>query len=185
MRRKSLTCALAVAVSLTPAVGHAQTTVDTLLSRASVALNDLNYERALLLSHQLLTLPSATTPQRLSALQLLAAAFYPEEKEKQHADSAMFALRQLVRIDATTKLPRDITWGGLDSLLEVARTTTYLAKGVLDPQYMLVGPAGEAAITVTANRPSLFRLALKSATGATVLTDSSGPASSGERLPNE
>ena len=150
MRRVSLACVLAVAVLTAPRAAHAQTTVDTLLSRANVALNDLNYDRALLLSRQLLDLPSATRPQRLSALQLLAAAFYPEEKEKQHADSAMTALRQLVRMDATARLPRDITWGGLDSLLEVARTTTYLASGAPDAQYALVGPSGEARIAVKA-----------------------------------
>ena len=179
MRRVCLACACAVAAFTTPAAVHAQTTVDTLLSRASVALNDLNYDRALLLSRQLLDLPSATRPQRLSALQLLAAAFYPEEKEKQHADSAMGALRTMVRMDATARLPRDITWGGLDSLLEVARATTYIASAAPDARYALVGPTGEATIAVMASRPSIFRLALKSAAGATLVADSIGPATSG------
>lgn len=170
------TCVAALAL---PATMHAQN-ADTLLARATVALNDLNYDRALLLARQLLTIPTLNQAQRVSALQLVSAAFYPEEDDKRHADSAMTVLRDLVRADPAAKMPRDITWRGLDSLLEVARTTTYIAGAKPESEYSLVGPEGGAVVPVTANRPSVFRLALVSPTGATIVRDSSGPATSAQ-----
>lgn len=181
MRRSSLLAVTLVAgLALgVPALVRGQTAADTLLSRATVALNDLNYDRALLLSRQLLSLPTITGAQRVAALQVFAASLYPEEAEKQHADSAMLALRQLVRADPAVKLPREITWGGLDSLLEVARATTYVARVNPEAQYVLVGPEGQASIAASANRPTVFKLEIVSPTGATVATDSTGPTQSG------
>lgn len=172
--------AVAVLAFLAPRVSAGQSSaVDTLLSRARVALNDLQYGRAQILARDLVSSPGLTSGQRIAALQILASAFFPEEEEERKADSAMTALRQLVRADPTATLPRDITWGGLDSLLDVARRTTYVASAKPDASYSLVGPAGEASIAVTANRPSIFKLSVVSATGATVATDSIGPTLSG------
>jgi hypothetical protein len=162
-----------------PSAARAQS-ADTLLSRATVALNDLNYERALFLARQLLTVPTLTSAQRTAALQLVAAAFYPEEEDKRHADSAMVALRQLVRGDADVSMPRDITWRGLDSLLAIARTTTFVTTVTPEREYALTGPAARAVIRVSANRPASYRMTLLQATGAEVMRDSAGPATSAQ-----
>jgi hypothetical protein len=91
--------------------------VATLLTRAKTALNDLRYSEADSLARLVMLLGDVVPrDQRVLALQIAAAARYPDEKQFQRADSARSALRALVAMGYTAAIPFDLSWSGLDSL---------------------------------------------------------------------
>lgn len=119
--------ALAVAVRPLHAqmqAGAPGSPVVELLTKAKNALNDLSYAKADTLARQVLALGTLLTPdQNLAAIQVRAAAFYPEEAGAQKTDSAVVAIRLMIAAGGKS-IPRDISWGGLDSLvLLVARAS--------------------------------------------------------------
>lgn len=97
--------------------------VTEMMTRGRNALNDLRYHEADSLGRRVLMLGSLLTKQQqIDALQLVAAASYPDEQPEQHTDTAISVIKQLVELGATQGIPRELSWPGLDSLFSfVAR----------------------------------------------------------------
>ncbi len=95
------------------------------------ALNDLHYREADSIAKRILVLGTLLTPeQQVTAVQLRAAALYPEEAAEQHTDSAIVVIRQLLRM-GTTVVPKDMSWPGLDSLVVLVARASQPAKLIL------------------------------------------------------
>lgn len=106
------------AIMLTPATGRAQESIVTgLLTRAKNALNDLKYVEADSMAKLVIALGEIVPkPQRVEALQIAAAARFPEEAKFQKPSSALDALKSIVQLGHTAPIPFDVGWVGLDSL---------------------------------------------------------------------
>jgi hypothetical protein len=160
--------------------GQTSPIVDLLL-RARVALNDLHYAQADSLATAVLAGfgNRLSQDQRLEALSVIAASFFPEPAGGgiQRPESALVYLTQIVRLDPENgRVHADVSWPGLDSLFGVARRTTFAAGASPQERNELSGPQGEATVRVFATRPARFRLLLRpGAGGAPVLVDSAGP----------
>lgn len=151
-----------------------------LLRQASNALNDLRYGRADSIARGVLGLGErASREDRIEALQILVAALYPEERGAQRLEAARTFMKQLVRLDPETRLPRAISWPGLDSLLAQTLRTTFaiIVKPLRDNA--LTGTTG-AAIPFLATRPARITLvAVPDSARPPVRLDSLGPETSG------
>jgi hypothetical protein len=150
--------------------------VQDLLARARTALNNLEYARADTMARGVLAFGTQLTrAQRIDALQIVAAALYPEEEGLQRRDSAVAYLRQLIRLAPDRDLPRAISWPGLDSLLVRTKLVTFAAIA-RPPRDSVVAGEADATIPVSATRPARFRLIAVPARGGTPIPiDSAGP----------
>jgi hypothetical protein len=111
-------------------VAQAGSPVTELLTKAKNALNDLNYPKADSVARQVLALGSLiTADQQLAAVQIRLAAFYPEESGAQKMDSAVTVIRQMIGLGGKS-VPKDISWGGLDSLVTLVKSASIPAKVV-------------------------------------------------------
>ena len=176
---------LAVALAATPLraqVLQGTSPIDDLLKRAGDAFNDLNYGRADSLAHQVLAIGGKITPaQRTRALLVIAAASYPEEQSAQKRAVALATLKQIVRTNLALKLPQELTWAGLDSLVEEARRTTFGLEVGGEADQVVVGPAGTARLHVRGSKPGSYQLTIMPVTGGSAaIYDSLSAASSGE-----
>ena len=158
---------LPLALTLAAVPVHAQqvqqqgsSVINDLLKRAGDAFNDLNYLRADSLARQVLSIARITTPQRTHALLVIAAAAYPEEASAQKPVVALSTLKQIVRTNFTVKLPQELTWTGLDSLLVVAKRTTFGIEVSGDSEQVVVGTTGLARLRVRANREGSYSLTI-------------------------
>ena len=178
-----LPLALTLSATLLPAQAQQSSPIDDLLRRAGDAFNDLNYGRADSLARQVLAVgPRITAAQRTRALLVIAAASYPEEPTAQRRAVALTTLKQIVRSNLNLKLPQELTWAGLDSLVDEAKRTTFALEVSGDTQQVLVGPQGLAHITVRSSRPGTFQLTVLPAAGgsAAAVVDSMGTTNAGE-----
>ena len=178
MRRSNLGVWLVAGCILATRAQAQSSPIVDLLTRARTALNDLHYAEADSLAAAALAgfADRLTADQRIEALSLQAAAFYPDPTGggSQRPDSAMVYLRRIVRADpAAARMRPEFSWAGLDSLFAVARQTTFAATArPVDG----TGPHGEASVEVRATRRARFTLAMAPASGgATVAADSAGP----------
>jgi hypothetical protein len=115
----------------TAQVAQAGSPVTDMLTKSKNALNDLQYAKADSFARQVLALGSLlTVEQQVQALQLRAAAFYPEEPDPRKQDSAVAVIRQLIAIGGKG-VPRDLSWSGLDSLVAFVQRASAPAKIVL------------------------------------------------------
>ena len=57
-----------------------------------------------------------TPDQQIAALQLRAAALFPEEQDAEQEDSAVAVIKQLIALNVKT-IPSDMTWPGLTILV--------------------------------------------------------------------
>ncbi|HJQ19989.1 MAG TPA: hypothetical protein VJ867_06545 [Gemmatimonadaceae bacterium] len=106
--------------------------VTEMMVRGRNSLNDLRYHEADSIGRRVLLLGSLLTKQqRVDALQLVAAASYPDEQPEQHPDSAITVIKQLVELGATQGIPRDLSWPGLDSLFSFVVRAAQPAKVLL------------------------------------------------------
>ncbi len=157
------------------------TAIAALVGSARAALDNLDYSRADSIARTLLDLGRrASDADRVTALQILAAALYPEERAAQHRDSAYRYLESLVRATPEPEMPRAISWTGLDSLVLEARRRTFAAWPDTQRTYVVASGSGAVRIAVTANRPARYALSARPLDGGgpwTVL-DSAGPAPS-------
>lgn len=115
-----VTTALSLMLALTPAlfaqVQQGSPVIDMMI-RGRNALNDLRYAEADSIARRILSLGNLITKQQqVDALQLRAAAAFPDEQAEQKQDTAIAVIKQLVALDAGQGLPREISWPGLDSL---------------------------------------------------------------------
>lgn len=161
------------------AAGQEASPIGQLIARAQRALDDLDYERAQTIARTLLDMEGeATASERVTGLQLMVAALFPEEVPAQRPDSARRYLRELVRSGPDVTLPRSVSWPGLDSLFLSVREATFAVWSTPEGTYSR-GVDDALEIGVTASRPAWFRLAavLEGSTD-TVTLDVAGPASS-------
>src|SRR5574341_807673 len=184
MTRSPRIALVAVILVLCGAAGvHAQqrSPIGELLRQASNALNDLRYGRADSIARGVLAFGDRISrDERIEALQILVAALYPEERGAQRIEPARTYMKQLVRLDPETRLPRAISWPGLDSLLTQTMRTTFsvIVKPLHDNA--VTGTTG-AAIPFLATRPARLLLVAvpDSGGGPPIALDSVGPIASG------
>ncbi len=181
MRIRYVLSLLLIVAHSAPLIAQQQSAMVDLVRRAHNALNDLDYANAESIGRGLLALgDDATQSDQLLAYQLLAAALYPEETFAQRPDSAANYLRMLIQIQPDAEMPRDISWPGLDSLLDVARREIFAVSAYPVPQTIVAGTDAAELITVKATRPTRFTFRLESvATGESVVIDSIGPTTVG------
>lgn len=154
------------------------TAMADLVASARQALDNLNYARADSIARTLLDLGRrASDADRVTALQILASALYPEEPAARHRDSAYHYLELLVRATPEPVIPREISWTGLDSLLLEARRRTFAAWPDTQKTWTVVTGSGAARLAVTANRSARFELSARPLDGgAWFVLDAAGPA---------
>lgn len=171
----------AVALAI-PALTHAQMNpIDDVLKLAFDAFNDFKYTTADTTARKVLTMQSATAAQRARAQMLIAAAAYPEEAAAQKRLVALAMLKQLLKVNYDAKLPQELTWAGLDSLMEEARRTTFGMQVTGDPQQVAVGVDGVGKLHVKSNKPGLFRMIITAKAGnAVAVVDSVTGAAEGD-----
>jgi hypothetical protein len=177
--RRSLLILAGVLLAVRAATAQETSPSADLLARAGTALNGLRFAEADSVARMVLALGEHVPPeQQRNALEIIAAAFYPDPAGggKQEPDSALVYLRQIVRLQPDSGLKKDFTWPGLDSLMGVARRTTFSPTLNTEGVYTLVGEHGEGRLAVHATRPAIFSLALVAPAGGVVETDSAGPA---------
>ena len=124
----SLGCVVALAL---PAAAQSGSPILEMMVKGKNALNDLHYREADSIAKRVLLLGVLLTPdQQISAVQLRIAALYPEESAEQHTDSAIFVIRQMIRL-GTKSIPKDLSWSGLDSLVVLVARASQPAKLIL------------------------------------------------------
>jgi hypothetical protein len=128
--------------------------IDQVLVLAQQAYDALAYPRADSIARSLLALgPGLSARQRTRAMILSAAASYPEEAESQHRDVAVASLRELMRTNLSFRFPQELTWPGLDSLVEELRRTTFGVEATADSVQTGVGPQGAMTVRVRSSLP--------------------------------
>lgn len=147
---------------------------DDVIESMQRAVNDLRYDEAIRLGRDLEVLvPQMRASQVVVFRQVLALAWYPEETEFQHADSALRQLAGLVRVRPDARLAQDLSWSGLDSLLALARDRTFGFAASPAAEYVLTGPDATAEVELLSTRPANVRLALvHRGSGRTIPQDS-------------
>src|SRR5688572_10706981 len=154
-----------------------------LIDRVKADINDLKYSEAVRRGQEIFSFMSAMTPpQVLELRQVMAAAFYPEEKEGQQPDSALAQLVELVKLDPEATNIADLKWVGLDSLLEVARSRTFSVAVKYQEESILVGSDGRGFVGVVATRPARFQLRIAPAAGGDAVVHDSANVSKRGRL---
>ena len=91
--------------------------VADLIKKSTNAFNDLKFREADSLAKVILSMGGLTPEQRIAALQLRAAALFPEEPSGQQEDSAKVVLKDLNRL-GVKGLPKELSWQKLDAMYE-------------------------------------------------------------------
>jgi hypothetical protein len=105
--------------------------ITEMMVKARIALDDLKYREADSLARRVLALGSLLSrQQQVEALQLVAAAAYPDEASAQKVDSAIAVIRVLVGLGATS-IPREISNPPLDSLFAFVSRAAQPSKVLL------------------------------------------------------
>jgi hypothetical protein len=134
---------------------------DDVIEQMKRAVNDLRYDEAIRLGRDLESFAGQLRPAQVVWLrQLLALAWYPEETEAQHPDSALRHLVALVRASPESVLPVEFRWTGLDSLLTAARERTLGLAIAPDAEYVLGGADEAGALRVFTTRAAVVRVSL-------------------------
>jgi hypothetical protein len=136
-----------------------------LLRLSRTKMSDLQYAEADSIARLVLEQPSLRRTYRVQALQVLAAANFPEEEGQQRRDSAVAALQRLVRIAPESRLPRQISWPGLDSLALTVSRLTFGASTAVAEEQVLTGLNERANVDVMATRPADWVLSARPAAG--------------------
>lgn len=149
-----------------------------LLGRARAAFLRTEYSRADSIASRVLGIGNlASRRERVEAMQIDAAALFPEVANWRRPDSAVAVLRLLVRLEPDRGIPGDISWPGLDSLLEGVRSRTFGAIAHPDRDNTLAGVGSSVTMPVVATKPAWFRLvAIPQGSGTAIPLDSGGPA---------
>lgn len=135
--------------------------IDDKIAHAKDALNSLRYDEARQSARELFALGGRLRrSQQISTLQLAAAAFYPEEESGRNADSARVYLTQLSKYYPEGSMPADITWRGLDSLLNDVRRQTFGATIKPPQQLTLSGTTSRPAVEVFSTKLARWQLYL-------------------------
>ncbi len=167
-------CALLWTVTLATGVGAQArpAAVADVIARMRADLAARNYAMAIGSGNALLESSRVLTPdQRLELWQVLAAAYYPDEPRAQQPDSALLPLDALVHMVPDVTMAPELSWPGLDSLLERTRARVFVVATRPLAEYTIARDL-PAHLTVVASRPTRFRLtSVATASGATVVHD--------------
>jgi hypothetical protein len=122
--RSVMVAALLVA-PMTTGRAQAGSLVSTMMTQGTNALNDLKYPLADSIASRILAYgPSLLTQQQqLDALQLRIAALYPEDPPYQKQDKAIDLIKEMLKL-GSKKVPRDLSWSGLDALVVMVTAST-------------------------------------------------------------
>ena len=117
MSRLMVMVAAAVIAAIAPAEVRAQQAdlVADLLAKGKEEYNNFNYRGADSVAKQLLGM-QLSRQQRIDALELRAAATFPDEASGQRPDDATRVIRELVEMGVQRITTRELSWRGLDSL---------------------------------------------------------------------
>lgn len=120
MRRRLV--GLLVFLLATPLAAQERDPIEALAADAQAALDRLDYAAARDIARSLLELGETSDLEtEVAALQLLAAALYPEEEGQQNEAEARTVLERLVRTGPDATVPGSMSWPGLDDLLRETR----------------------------------------------------------------
>ena len=134
---------------------------DDVLDAIKRAVNDLRYDEAIRLGHDIEAFVPQMRPSQVVVLrQILALAYFPEEAEHQLADSSLRQLAALVRFRPDAELPQDLRWRGLDSLFALARERTFGFAALPDAEYTLTGVEATGDVGVVTTRLAQVRLSM-------------------------
>jgi len=160
-----------------PAATPAQSAspIDDLIARVRTDIDNLAYADAIRRGNEVFSFARSMRPDQMMALRsAMAAAFYPEEREAQHSDSALKHLVEMVKMRPDVTLAVEMRWAGLDSLLELARLRTFAVQMRPNEQDALVGTEGRGSVDIISSRPARYKLRIRSLpSGVAVLQDSS------------
>lgn len=179
IRTTLLVAALLAAAGGAAAQEQPVSPVADVLRQARRALDNLQYSAADSLARSVLvSRAQVSRAERIEALLVTVAALYPEERTAQRRDSALAYLREYVRTAPDGTIPAAISWSGLDSLLELARRTTFAAFARPRRDNTISGAGGTIPIAVVATRPARLELSLgrRGQSARPVVVDSAGPA---------
>ena len=124
--------ALICAAPLTAQTQASGSPVTDMMIRGRNALNDLNYKSADSTARRILALGTLLSrQQQIDALQLLAAALFPDEKEAQQQDTTIQVIKTLVSLGAGQGMPREMSHPALDSLYSFVTRAAQPAKILL------------------------------------------------------
>jgi hypothetical protein len=180
MRQVVFVFLVCVVVSFVPQglVAQQEDPTQDLLNLGRRAFDDLDYHGADSIARLTLSIPGLRRTQRIQALELAAASRYPAGEHDQYPDSALVPLRALARIAPAAAIPRTLSWRGLDSLFNVARSATFGVSVSVPDTSVVTGINGQVSLEVVATRPATFslRLARPGDPGLGEVLDSIGPA---------
>ena len=133
MRRIALLVVVLVAVAAPmSAQTQAGSPVTDMLVRGRNALDNLNYRQADSTARRILALGTLLSrQQQIDALQLLAAALFPDEDGQQQTDTTIQIIKSLVALGADKGMPPELSHPRLDSLFVFVARAAQPAKVVL------------------------------------------------------
>lgn len=176
MRRGVLLIGLAAMALPAQEAPSTQTAADVMIERSKAALNDLQFARADSLAREVLAVGNRVRrSSRIAALQVIAAANYPEIAEERKLPAARSALTEVIKLDLGATIPRDMSWPGLDSLWQDVAATIFAMSVTHRRDNPITGIDGTSLIRVRVNRPAMFRLIARSRDGIDVITLDSVP----------
>lgn len=151
-----------------------------MIQRAKNSLNNLQYAQSRNTIREVLALGRLKRSQELAALEVAAAAFYPEDAAARVPDSSNVYLERLARLLPAGSFPTDLASAALDSQLVIARRKTFGAAVHPPLEITLVGNERREAIEVVSTHPARWQLYLApSAGGAVTLLDTLGATTNG------
>ncbi|HKV69869.1 MAG TPA: hypothetical protein VJN62_01380 [Gemmatimonadales bacterium] len=164
-----------VLIGMSRAGAQQRSPIADLLTRARTALDNLQNARADSIGRSVLALGSqASREEHLEALEIVAAALYPEDASGRNRDAASDALREYVLLVPDREIPRTMSWPGLDSLLLSVRASTFSAAAHPTRENTLTGATATVDLPVLATRPARFALyAVPKGGGGAQLLDTS------------
>jgi hypothetical protein len=151
-----------------------------MIDRAKNSINNLQYTQARTAAREILALGKLKRTQQIAALEVAAAAYFPDDTTARMADSATIYLRRLARLFPVGQLPADLVSPGLDSLLDVARRRTFGATARPPLSMTLKGTDSRLAIEVESTIPARWQLYLVTGDGGpSILLDTLGRTTGG------
>jgi hypothetical protein len=163
LKRRAWLVAVTATLLLASTVGGQQrpagSPISDLIARLNNFVNDFQYAEAIRVGTSATALVRLMRPEQLIAFRtVMAAAYYPDDREAQDAASALRELDALVLLQPDARITPELRWRGLDSLLEVSRGRTFSVAARPSASYALSGTEGRAFVDVVASRPTRFRL---------------------------
>lgn len=146
-----------------------------MLDRGRAALGGLQYLQADTIARDILSMAFLPRSARAEALELLAAANFPDAAAHQRAAEARSAISQLLSLDLALTIPPELSWHGLDSLYRDVLERTYAMSVSARRENPIVGIDGTSPLRVRANEPSTFVLRARTRDGIELIVLDSIP----------